>query len=143
MLVRAVAVSRKRGFSKTALHARPAAEGIAYVHVVELGDPKPSRDVARARNYDEFRTVYSQYLKIGEARAVLKVLKQTIEQETVCLLCYERDPATCHRRMIADRLKGRGLDVFDLFVNGQDQMSATLKRSRVVVFVRRCRTQVW
>jgi uncharacterized protein (DUF488 family) len=43
--VRAVALSRKRGFSKTALRARLAAEGIAYVHLVELGDPKPGRDL--------------------------------------------------------------------------------------------------
>ena len=46
--VRAVAVSRKKGFSKSALSARLDAEGIQYFHFIELGDPKPGRDAARA-----------------------------------------------------------------------------------------------
>ena len=46
--VRAVALSRKKGFSKNALRTRLEAEGIAYVHLVELGDPKPGREAARA-----------------------------------------------------------------------------------------------
>jgi uncharacterized protein (DUF488 family) len=67
--VRAVAVSRKQGFSKTALRERLAAEGIAYVHLVELGDPKPGRDAARAGRHDEFHRVYSLHLNTPEARA--------------------------------------------------------------------------
>lgn len=39
--VRAVAVSRKPGFSKKKLAARLAEEGIEYLHFVALGDPKP------------------------------------------------------------------------------------------------------
>jgi uncharacterized protein (DUF488 family) len=46
--VRAVALSRKKGFSKTALRTRLEAEGIAYAHFVELGDPKAGRGAARA-----------------------------------------------------------------------------------------------
>lgn len=113
--VRALALSRKKGFSKTALRERLRAEGIAYVHLVELGDPKPGREAARAGNHDEFRSVYSQHLKTSEARVALAVLNDAAQQEVVCLLCFERDPSTCHRRMIADRLKVRGLEVFDLF----------------------------
>lgn len=112
--VRALALSRKKGFSKTALRERLTAEGIAYVHLVELGDPKRGREAARAGKYDEFRSVYSRHLKTSEAVVALTVLNETAQQETVCLLCFERDPATCHRRMIADRLKVRGLEVFDL-----------------------------
>lgn len=113
--VRAVAVSRKKGFSKTALRERLEAEGIVYVHFVELGDPKPGRDAARAGNYGVFRRVYFKHLKTAEAQAALQVLKETIEEECVCLLCFERDPTICHRRMIANRLKAHGLAVFDLF----------------------------
>jgi uncharacterized protein (DUF488 family) len=113
--VRAVAVSRKKGFSKTSLRERLAAEGIAYVHFVDLGDPKPGRDAARAGKYDEFRGVYSKHLNTAGAQVALQVLKETVKEERVCLLCFERDPAICHRRMIADRLKAHGLAVFDLF----------------------------
>lgn len=119
--VRAVAVSRKKGFSKSALRERLEAEGIAYVHFVELGDPKPGRDAARAGDYNEFRRVYSKHLKTAGAQVALQVLKETIQEENVCLLCYERDPTVCHRRMISDRLKARGLAVLDLFVDEPDR----------------------
>ena len=46
--VRAVAVSRKPGFSKRRLSDRLADEVIEYIHFVELGDPKPGRDAARS-----------------------------------------------------------------------------------------------
>ena len=113
--VRAVALSRKKGFSKTALRERVNADGIAYVHFVGLGDPKVGRVAARAGKQDEFRRLYSKHLNTAEARVALQALNKTAQEETVCLLCFERDPATCHRKMIADRLKARGLAVFDLF----------------------------
>jgi uncharacterized protein (DUF488 family) len=113
--VRAVAISRKKGFSKNGLRERLKAEGITYVHLIELGDPKAGRDAARMGKYEEFRQVYCAHLKTANTVGALKVLEGTARQESVCLLCFERDPATCHRRMIADRLKARGLEVFDLF----------------------------
>ena len=45
--VRAVAASRRAGFSKTVLRASLAAEGIGYEHLRTLGTPKPGRDAAR------------------------------------------------------------------------------------------------
>jgi uncharacterized protein (DUF488 family) len=45
--VRAVAASRRAGFSKTMLRASLAAEGIGYEHLRSLGTPKPGREAAR------------------------------------------------------------------------------------------------
>ena len=45
--VRAVPISRKRGFSKKRLSARLKLEGIDYLHFIGLGDPKPGREAAR------------------------------------------------------------------------------------------------
>src|SRR5690606_21613376 len=50
--VRAVALSRKKGFSKKSLAARLEAEDIEYLHFQALGDPKPGREAARAGQYD-------------------------------------------------------------------------------------------
>jgi hypothetical protein len=47
--VRAVAASRRAGFSKTVLRESLAAEGIGYEHVRALGTPKPGRDAAARR----------------------------------------------------------------------------------------------
>lgn len=113
--VRAVAVSRKRGFSKKSLRVRLEAEGIAYLHFVELGDPKPGREAARAGLFSEFRRIYAEHLRGDEARAALDVLEETARTAQVCMLCFERDPKTCHRTIVANRLSARGFKVIDLF----------------------------
>ena len=46
--VRAVALSRKRGFSKSALRDALAHQGIGYEHFIKLGTPKEGRQAARA-----------------------------------------------------------------------------------------------
>ncbi|RJE87120.1 DUF488 domain-containing protein [Paracoccus onubensis] len=102
--VRAVAQSRKKGFSKRGLAERLEAEGISYLHFVDLGDPKPGREAARAGRYDEFRKIYGKHLKSDQAQAALKRLIEAVSLKATCLLCFERDPSTCHRRMIADEL---------------------------------------
>ena len=113
--VRAVALSRKKGFSKTALKARLEREGIAYLHFIDLGDPKPGREAARDGRYDEFRRIYATHLSGGAARTALVALRETVKVAPSCLLCFERDPKECHRSIIAERLKLAGADVFDLF----------------------------
>ena len=113
--VRAVALSRKKGFSKTALKARLEAEGIAYVHFVALGDPKPGREAARAGRYDEFLRIYTRHLAVADSCAALASLSELVASHTSCLLCFERDPKECHRSILAERLKTRGMDIFDLY----------------------------
>lgn len=113
--VRAVALSRKKGFSKTALKNRLAKDGIAYLHFVDLGDPKPGREAARAGQYDEFRRIYSKHLRTTRAQNALSDLAVVAKDHVTCLLCFERDPTVCHRSIVGDRLKTTGVDVFDLY----------------------------
>ena len=113
--VRAVAVSRKKGFSKTALRSRLEREGIAYCHFVELGDPKSGREAARAGRYDVFRRIYARHLSQGDSQAALRALAESASKAPTCLLCFERDPAVCHRSMVASQLKNAGMRVLDLF----------------------------
>jgi uncharacterized protein (DUF488 family) len=119
--VRAVALSRKKGFSKKSLRARLEAEGIEYTHIVELGDPKPGREAARAGLFNEFYRIYVRHLRCPRARAALDALEETARTAAVCLLCFERDPKTCHRTMVADRLKARGFEVIDLVGDDPDR----------------------
>jgi len=109
--VRAVALSRKKGFSKSALQARLEEEGIAYVHFVALGDPKPGRDAARAGQHDAFRKIYSRHLETEAAAAALQSLAGLVASEPTCLLCFERDPFVCHRSLITNRLTLDGVKV--------------------------------
>jgi uncharacterized protein (DUF488 family) len=113
--VRAVALSRKKGFSKTALKTRLAQEGITYLHFAELGDPKPGREAARAGRYAEFRRIYSKHLAGERAQDAFGSLLHTVKSKTACLMCFERDPTHCHRSIVAQKLKVSGTDIFDLY----------------------------
>ena len=113
--VRAIALSRKKGFSKNALKSRLEREGIIYIHFSDLGDPKPGRDAAREGRYDEFRMVYNSHLKTAQAKAAIATLAAVVREASTCLLCFERDPTVCHRSIIAGRLKAGGSEIFDLY----------------------------
>ena len=102
--VRAVAISRRKGFSKAALSAALADDGIGYVHLRELGDPKAGREAARAGHISTFRRIYAKHLRTPGARAELAALAQTVKDQTACLLCFEADYRNCHRSLIVDAI---------------------------------------
>ncbi|KAA2238162.1 DUF488 domain-containing protein [Salinarimonas soli] len=114
--VRAVALSRKRGFSKNALRANLLAGGMAYEHFVALGTPKAGREAARAGDAAGLRAVYETQLATPEAQDAFADLETLARQRPICLMCFERDPALCHRRMLAERLEGLGFRTVDLTV---------------------------
>ena len=102
--VRDRAQSRKKGFSKTALSNALAERGISYLHLKVLGDPKEGREAARAGNWKKFDKIYRTVMRSQEAREAIGQITEIIENETACLLCYERDHTTCHRKYISDNI---------------------------------------
>jgi uncharacterized protein (DUF488 family) len=114
--VRAVANSRKRGFSKGALGTSLREAGLGYAHLRSLGTPKSGRQAARAGDAALMRRIYcEEVLDTAAGLAALDELAALAEGATICLLCFERDPAGCHRRVLAERLAPRGFVVSDLF----------------------------
>jgi uncharacterized protein (DUF488 family) len=115
--VRAVALSRKRGYSKNVLRTALEANDITYRHFIQLGTPKSGRDAARAGDSERMRRIYCHEVLTSEpAQAALEELAELAEVQPVCLLCFERDPANCHRRILAQRLEERGWTTVDLTV---------------------------
>ncbi len=115
--VRAVALSRKRGFSKTALRTSLEEAGIGYRHFIELGTPKAGRDAARAGDSATLKRIYCDEVLASEpAREAMDALADLASRQPVCLLCFERDPALCHRRLLAERLAPHGFRTVDLTV---------------------------
>ena len=109
-------ISRKRGLSKKALAARLHDEDIDYHHLVALGTPKSGRDAARAGQDALFRTIYAAHVATEEAQGALRDLAVLVRDRPTCLLCFERDPATCHRSIVAEAVAGEtGFDVLNLF----------------------------
>src|SRR5215211_7255046 len=60
--IRAVASSRRPGFSKTRLAANLEEAGIGYVHLRGLGTPADGRAAARAGHHAKMREVYHAHL---------------------------------------------------------------------------------
>jgi uncharacterized protein (DUF488 family) len=115
--VRAVALSRKRGFSKSALRDALASQDIGYRHFIKLGTPKEGRQAARAGDGELMRRIYcNEVLAAEPAQAAFQELEDLAQAQPVCLLCFERDPANCHRRVLAQRLAERGFEAVDLMV---------------------------
>lgn len=104
--VRAVAASRKAGFSKRQLAASVAAVGIGYLHLRGLGTPPDGRLAARTGRPDDMRRIYAAHLATDAATAELAELAAIVTSgQRVCLLCFERHPDHCHRSIIAERLR--------------------------------------
>ena len=103
--VRAVAGSRRPGFSKTPLAANLRGAGIDYLHLRGLGTPAPGRAAARAGRPEEMRAIFLKHLEQHEARAEVDALADIVRGgRRVCLLCFEADPAQCHRTLVAKAL---------------------------------------
>ncbi len=113
--VRAVAASRRAGFSKTLLANGLAEAGIEYVHLRGLGTPKAGREAARAGRIAEMHAIFEQQLTTPEAEHDLARAAGIVAERPSALLCLEADAAGCHRRIVAERLKARlGIEVRDL-----------------------------
>jgi len=98
--VRLNAISRKKGFSKSALAKALETAGIDYRHERELGNPKENREPFR-RGLRSARLRYLRHLGNG-AGPVYDEIVSLARTSRVALLCFERDHATCHRSCITD-----------------------------------------
>ena len=106
--VRAVASSRRPGFAKTRLAAHLDDAGIGYLHLRGLGTPAEGRVAARAGDFATLRRVYRDHLASEEARQDMDTLADLVRSgRRVCLLCFEHDPAHCHRSLVVAALASR------------------------------------
>ena len=98
--VRAVAASRRPGFSKTALAGGLRERGIDYLHLRALGTPADGRQAARAGRVGEMRSIYAVQLDTPEAALAMEQALAEAKARPSALLCFEREPKGCHRSML-------------------------------------------
>jgi uncharacterized protein (DUF488 family) len=112
--VRKLPLSRKKGFSKSALEEMLNQGNIEYLNFRDLGAPKELRDeLYQSWNYSRF---FRKYLKcIEDKQDLLEAIHTLISSgKKVSLLCYERNPEQCHRKVVAEQIKridGNGLEI--------------------------------
>jgi uncharacterized protein (DUF488 family) len=103
--IREVALSRKKGFSKSALSEHLERAGIRYSHVRALGCPKPIRDQYRVDgSWGRYSRAFAAYLE--SQTAALRELIRTMKAERCSLMCFEADYTLCHRSLVAHKLGG-------------------------------------
>ena len=105
--VRRNPVSRKKGFSRTALSQLLRKNGLQYEHVRDLGVPQPLRHALRdgkcglAAYLRRFRT-YVQ----GQTQLLDQVYNLAIRNRC-CLVCVEECSDECHRSVVAEEVAAR------------------------------------
>jgi uncharacterized protein (DUF488 family) len=99
-------------FNAAALADRLAAEGIEYVHEVDLGGRRrPLPDSANSYwRHPQFRG-YADYQATPPYRAALERLIERVAHRPIAIMCAEAVPWRCHRQLIADSLTLRGFEV--------------------------------
>lgn len=112
--VRALPLSRRPGFSKSALRAALEEAGIEYLHLKALGTPADGRAAARAGRHADLERIYSGQLELPEAIAQSAEMLALAEEKPSALLCMEREPAHCHRTLLL-RAVAPDVEVVDLY----------------------------
>ena len=98
--VRALPLSRRPGFSKTALAAGAREVRIEYRHLKPLGTPAEGRAAARRHDGAALARIYAGQLELPEALAAMASLRALASDKRVALLCYERNACECHRSLL-------------------------------------------
>ncbi|MER5645894.1 DUF488 domain-containing protein [Streptosporangium sp. NPDC002524] len=107
--VRLNPISRKRGFSKTALANALADAGVAYEHMRELGNPKWNRAGfgGSPAELGTARGVYAGLLMDADARECLGRIAEAARRQTVAIMCFEADEHRCHRDLVLEAVRER------------------------------------
>jgi len=109
--VREAPISRKKGFSKSALSEALNGAGIGYTHIRALGCPKPIRDAYKEDgDWTRYTQAFMQHLR--QQQPAIEQLAQIVAAQPTALLCYEADFNRCHRTYVAVAVAVKtGIDV--------------------------------
>jgi uncharacterized protein (DUF488 family) len=102
--IREKALSRKKGFSKTALKEHLEENSIQYIHLRDLGSPPEIRkQLMENKDYLTFFEKYNEHLE--KHKNALEFLVRELKEERPCLMCFEKNHRQCHRNAVAKRLE--------------------------------------
>jgi uncharacterized protein (DUF488 family) len=112
-------------FSREALAAALAGRGIEYRHEPDLGGRRTPRPDSpnTAWRVEAFRGYADHMATPAFARALDRLVAAGAEAPTA-ILCAEAVPWRCHRRLIADALVARGVEVLHIMAPGKAEPHA-------------------
>ena len=101
--VRELPLSRRKGFSKTALGISLEAVGIGYMHVRIAGNP-----YRKAFHEDPSECLRQYGLHLDNNPGIMADVASRIKARRVAFLCYERAHQDCHRSILSARMVSNG-----------------------------------
>lgn len=121
--IRELPLSRKPGFSKNSLANVLNLSGLEYVHIADLGCPKPVRNKYREDGkWDHYTEGFLKHLKT-QKEAIVE-LSGLAQSSNCALLCFEADFNFCHRSMVANAIKNYcGASVSHIQIDGLKTIS--------------------
>jgi len=102
-------------FAKAALERALPAQGVAYLHMPELGGlRKPRSDSINLGWRNEGFRGYADYMQTDEFWRAIERLEDLAREHRVAIMCAEAVPWRCHRSLIADALTIQGWQVLHI-----------------------------
>jgi uncharacterized protein (DUF488 family) len=121
---------RNPQFTSSALAATLGEAGVTYTHEPELGGRRsavPGEDRFHCLRVSAFRS-YAAWMGTEEWAAALT---RSLVHESPCFMCAETLPWRCHRRLIADVVVARGVEVEHLLGPGESLPHRAFAESEV------------
>lgn len=102
---RELPISRKSGFSKSALQGALEIAGIEYRHFRLLGSPRAVRHELRLTgDYDRFFEKVHRHIATLDAAQQLQEAIKIARRKTSCLMCCCPDWSHCHRKCLVESI---------------------------------------
>lgn len=123
---------RQRHFNRDALARALRVVGVDYVHLESLGgrrEPAGGGENAGLRE-PAFRG-YADWMATPGFAAGLDELLARAGRARVAVMCAEADVAHCHRRLLADALAARGVEVLHIAGTGEPARHALSPEARL------------
>ena len=121
-------------FNKDTLAESLTAHGISYEHFPELGGKRKSRPDSRntAWRNASFRG-YADYMETEQFRkGIERLLEVAVEAGPTAIMCAEAVWWRCHRSLIADYLKARGVEVLHVLGTNKVEPHPYTSAARIV-----------
>ena len=87
-----MAKKKSSGYQSYVASAKKAAKA--------LGTPADGRAAARAGRHQDLERIYADQLELPEAIVQAEQMRELAAEMPSALLCYEREPAQCHRSLL-------------------------------------------
>ena len=109
-------------FNRDVLPGTLLQAGIGYTHMEELGGLRHARtDSLNTGWHNASFRGFADYMQTQEFRTGIQTLIQAAKREQVAIMCAEAVPWRCHRTLIGDALRARGIAVEDIMSENRIQ----------------------